>query len=62
MGKVGRKADTAKGKSLALHENTVLSAVVLSEKRNSLQRLEEERTKERPQEGDLVKPLEDESR
>ena len=31
MGKVGRKADTAKGIPLVLYANTVVSVVVLSE-------------------------------
>lgn len=63
MGKVGRKADTAKGKSLALHENTVLSAVVLSEEGEiPFNDWKKREPKKASQEGDLVKPLEDESR
>lgn len=62
MGKVGRKADRAKGISLALHENTVLSAVVLSEEGEiPFNDWKTREPKKVSQEGDLVKPLEDES-
>ena len=62
MGKVGRKADTAKEISLVLYANTVVSGVVLSEGGaipfNDWKKREPKKVS---WEADLVKPLEDES-
>ena len=61
MGKAGRKADAAKGLSLVLYENTVLSVVFSEEGEIPFNDRKKREPKKASEEGDLVKPLEDKS-